>query len=435
METRYALGIEFTKFGEGANNVAYKNADETLVLRIVKDSSGKFDTPERTVQNWNDINGTGEKAVETADDVIKGKGALVLTLEDGTKAVLTPFVRGIQATEDEMIEESYRIFNDTGRVVLDAVIENNFLTTEDGHTICIDIGLAVQLQRYQEDQFADRFNGRRNSVTSLEDFDASRQVASDQPSHYQLVNSRFIAEYAPPEKLSNLLRALLFIATERPDIENADFLRAKGNENLTKILSEAWLAKRKMDDISQGITKENDRSSISYQAQYAQATAILKKRQPIAEIKINGPAEEEKVTEGRKVLQTEVPLDMPRLKAFCKTTLQDYIDSRGSMDDEGHVKLSFRGMFTTNHDRAVNKIIAVNELIKKIDDTETPKDIETLIDALRDRPEFQDKRFSHGLKVALDVLLGKCQVVCDAAQRALIEEEKLESNPPRLSSS
>jgi len=123
------MNQNWSLLGEGAYNIAYINPQGTLVLKIQKDKPYDTDLPERSVRLWNEINPhcTPE--------------AYVVNTKYGM-AWVCPFIKGRQATDDEMSNAIIDIYNNTGRIVVDATAKNNFITTHKGKVVCIDIGMA-----------------------------------------------------------------------------------------------------------------------------------------------------------------------------------------------------------------------------------------------------------------------------------------------------
>jgi hypothetical protein len=184
----------WSKIGEGSYNVAYKNSGSTKVLKIQKNNEDQLDTPERSVRLWNEINPNMPPPAE------------LIQTSDG-QGWVCPFVEGRQATDIEMAKGLIEIFNNTGRIITDATARKNFVTTPEGVTVCIDIGMALQLDRKIE-------NDSRASIVSSDSWGNLKE----------LFQPFFESGKKSAPKTINTIKALLFLKTNRPDIINADFL-------------------------------------------------------------------------------------------------------------------------------------------------------------------------------------------------------------------
>ncbi len=195
--------------GLGAYNFAYRRGDE--VLKIQRDFSQQTDTPERSVRLWRLINPSMPARLEETQF---GQGWI------------SPYITGEQATDEEMFLAVVDIFNRTGRIVVDAMATENFKRLPTDEVICVDIGMALQLEQREDEHVAEDI--RRQSVTSLTTW-GNLSSAFDP----------FFLAYTPRyPKTVNTLKALLFIKSNRPDINQADFL--KTNPRLIDKLSQSY---------------------------------------------------------------------------------------------------------------------------------------------------------------------------------------------------
>lgn len=143
--------------GEGSYNKAYTYIDEVgykWVIKIAQPEGLLFgsDTPVRSVRLFNEIN---RHFIESGE-LKKAELAFVAINKQKTVAVWAcPFIDGAQADGAQISQELERIYLQTGRIVLDAISENNFLVDSKGRIICVDIGMAVLFDK-----------GRRYSRTS-----------------------------------------------------------------------------------------------------------------------------------------------------------------------------------------------------------------------------------------------------------------------------
>ncbi len=200
---------EWEFLGKGSYNKAYVNQTKTEVLKIQLDSS-ETDNPERSVRLWNAIN--------------SDKGLPPARIDEQRKGWICPFVSGKQANDVEMRKALIDIFNKTGRIVVDAISPKNFLKTDKGSIICVDIGLAVQLERNEEQKFIQR----RKSITSLNAWDNDRD----------LYIPYFRDNYRTTPQTIDTIKALLFIKENHPQSYDVSFL--KNNLSLTQLLSNAY---------------------------------------------------------------------------------------------------------------------------------------------------------------------------------------------------
>lgn len=138
--------VQWSYLGSGCYNEVYKSDRPVLVsspgkppfrsflvFKIVKETSDVTDTPERSVRIWNLLNPDFPASVHT--------------VTEGNQAVtgwVAPFIEGWQASDSEIANKLVEIYERTGRIVTDATAPNNFITTVDGQTICIDVGLALE---------------------------------------------------------------------------------------------------------------------------------------------------------------------------------------------------------------------------------------------------------------------------------------------------
>ena len=123
---------QWTKIGDGSYNVVYQSEDGSQVLRIQKDANLPYDTPERSMRLWNEFNPQCGPT-EIYEDAELGRGWV------------RPYIVGEQATQDEICDKLIDIYNTTGRIVVDALSEKNMMKTTTGQIVCVDIGMALQL--------------------------------------------------------------------------------------------------------------------------------------------------------------------------------------------------------------------------------------------------------------------------------------------------
>ena len=203
--------------GNGSYNYAYKSKDGKEVLKIQKEVKKgakvpETDFPERSVRLWNAIN-------------VDLPPARLQTTAYG-KGWVCPFVTGEQAPDKDMAGALIGIFNRTGRIIADAIAPKNFIKTPDGKVVCVDIGLALQLERREEHNASELV--RRKSMVSL--------------NFWQNTGPQFPAFFKSYEGIYpqtvNVVKALIFIKKNRPDILDVTFL--KTNPTLVSTLAQAY---------------------------------------------------------------------------------------------------------------------------------------------------------------------------------------------------
>ena len=197
--------------GAGSYNKAYRSRDGEEVLKIQK-TSDATDAPERSVRLWNAINAHIPPPARLANT------------EFGSGWVC-PFVQGVQASDKEMATALIDIFNNTGRVVVDATAAKNFIRTPTGQVLCVDVGMMLQLERRNDPGFAPL---RRQSIVSL-------NMWRDTKSNYEPFLKT--CAFTNPDTV-NTVKALVFIKDNRPDIYDVNFL--KTNPELVRKLAQAY---------------------------------------------------------------------------------------------------------------------------------------------------------------------------------------------------
>ena len=205
--------------GEGTFNRVYLSDEGNEVLKIQK-IMNQTDAPERSVRLWNALNPDLPPArlLDTAQGI----------------AWVCPFIAGEQASDRDMVEALVDIYNKTGRIVADATAPTNFIRTPDGQVVCIDVGMAMQLEQRQEKQFSQRV--RRHSVTSL---DSWSSLKTDYDPFFKMRSEIY------PETVK-MVKALVLIKDNRPDMVDVDFL--KTSPDLVEKLAQAYDRPHSLDD-------------------------------------------------------------------------------------------------------------------------------------------------------------------------------------------
>ena len=202
----------------GVYNNVYRSDDGLEVLKIQKDSAVLTDKPERSVRLWNLLN----------PDLLPP--ARILEMTPYGRGWVCPFVQGRQSTDKERVSAFIHIFNSSGRIIVDALGAGNFLTTAKGQVVCVDIGMALQME-FNEEIHDAKMRGRRNSAVSI-------AVWNEFHEKY----TKYFTKHRSWGPLTvDIVKSLLFIASHRSDICNDIFLKKK--TQTVKILTTAYDAK------------------------------------------------------------------------------------------------------------------------------------------------------------------------------------------------
>lgn len=206
----------------GNYNCVFINADESLVFKTQL-TDDKTDEAERSVRLWNEINPHIKPPAKKATLMYKGRKL---------NGWICPFIQGIQATDEEIAQALIEIFNRTGRIVVDALSRKNFIKrASDGKIVCVDVGMALQLEIEEEKIYSDTIR-REHSTVSSETWNDEAKNTFD--SFFKKTSE---AGYS---KTINTIKSLLFIKQHRPDIFNVSFLGSKASSKLVNELANAY---------------------------------------------------------------------------------------------------------------------------------------------------------------------------------------------------
>ncbi len=206
---------EWEFLGAGSSHLVFVSKDGKRVFKVLiagdNDPKRPFEDSKRSVRVWREIYDDVELlATEIEDQVLPEDYAIHTPARGWT----TANIRGREATDEEIRALVLYIFAKTGRILLDAATAGNCKTRADGLCICVDIDLALKLDKEDNDMLSGPLP--RASFVSL---------ASWNKLHEQ------IRLYSLDQKERNFpltvktIKALLFIKSMRPDIINADFLK------------------------------------------------------------------------------------------------------------------------------------------------------------------------------------------------------------------
>lgn len=361
MHRNHSVDWEF--IGEGSNNRVYLNKQEGLVLKIMKKSlkDGLTDSPERSVRLWNLIN---SKITPSAT---------IVSLADGKTAWVAPYVQGRQSTDIEMKNALIEIYNSTGRIIVDAPVKENFITTDKDQVVCVDIGMALQME-YKDDEIlkSDKISQeekfftksiRRKSIISL---DTWEKIKKDHGYFFQL--------YAQSHSQTiKTIKALLFIKNKRPDILDVSFLKSDP-ENI-KLFAKAY-----------GVIRRFENQSL--------------------------------MQEAKKNLDNQQTLTFDKIKESCLKEINRYINSYGSIDSNG----KFQPSFITQHFRNLHQITESIVVAQSLASTITKASTLTGLGVMFKKAEasLDDSNIPGGLSSSLL----KCVEIVKTAKKShlLIEE-------------
>lgn len=352
------------KLGEGTYNTVYVDSTKSKVLKIQKDLEDKTDLPERSVRLWNLINhDLSPKAYVT--DSVYGQGWI------------SPYIEGQQASDHEIAQIVIDIFNKTGRIVTDATAPRNIIRTDAGKIICVDIGMALELEKRESVVLKDG-RKRRNSIVSLDSWKKNR-------TEYFSFFTECTGKYP---KSVNTIKALLFIKMLRPDIFVADFILEK---------------KAICDRLANAYDRHIDptwASELDATLVWLDSLTGCDQIEDAIDIDADPLNESLSLKEGEKTLSSIDP-NLASIKERCIIELKKYISSRGSFNS----KLEFVPTWTSSIFRNVNlsrnKATAVLDLMAKIDKATDQNQIHELIVCDLENEYLNQGRFSRGFEFHL----------------------------------
>lgn len=315
----------WTYLGKGTYNLVYRSPDQKFVLKIPQRSSevAPSDTPSRAVRLWNLVN----------PDFATAK---VVNTESG-QGWICPYIEGIQASEEEIHLALIDLYNTVGRIVLDAFSPKNFLKMDNGTIICVDVGYAFFLPAQ------DALDDETRSL-------CSENVFNQMEGKF---NTYFKEHETGYSKSIKTIQALLFIAKNRSNIKQLDFL--KHNHKLIQIIADAYKEQYNKAIITPNITTALDR------------------------------------------LNKQQPLELNQIKAYCNWLLHEYILSRGKINQSGFFESSATTKMFRNESLTKQKATTIYQLIQTIEDAETIDEIQQLLqDTLKD-PHLTQAKFRSGL--------------------------------------
>lgn len=356
------------RLAHGAYNIVYRNDDSSLILKvqiIYRDETDDYDTPSRAVRLWNEINPHLSPPAE------------VIASMHGT-GWTCPFIHGQQASDAEISKALIDIFNATGRVVVDAPADGNFIKAPDGKIVCVDIGMALQMEA-EEERALSKGSTRRKSITSL---NAWRRLHNNFSSKY--VGFWDKASKTFPETV-HTIKALLFIKMHRPDIFDVNFL--KDEPSLVATIANAYA---QQDDASE------KKTALTHLTRVRGAPLVTA----------------EDLNKVRELLSSKQAIGLSHIKNSCENELQRYIRSRGFIDEQKKFMPSLLTLFFRNVALTREKVKSIQQLIADIQNATSLEDIEgTMTKAQQDEHLVQGK-----VTTGVASTLKKCQLIIATAK-------------------
>ena len=292
------------------------------------------------------------------------------------------------------------IFNRTGRIVVDATARENFIKTESGKVICIDIGMALQMQQREQLQSLDRKYIRRRSITSLQTWKSLKDAYT--PFFKQCALSN-------PETV-NTVKALLFIKINRPDIFDVDFL--KNNDKLVKQLSIAYDKQSALYNSSPVVNNalkqldmyaEKQPKFIEPKDEFAIDSQLDKIDSIVTEHIESNPITE--VDEARKELELIRKMTLDNIKESCRVEINRYIKSRGELNIKGKFNPSWVTYLFRNNELTRSKVRGAISLMKEIESTDSLEEINDLLEKCLQNKELVKSAHKSGFESKIKTCL------------------------------
>lgn len=350
--------------GSGNYNNAMRHGNRVFKYQNNKvNAKSSTDSAERSTRLFNQINGhLGIKAELLENQVVIDPQSNQPEIKSGWTC---PFIEGQQASDAEISKELIKIFNRTRRIVMDAPGDKNFLKTKEGLIICIDIGMALELEATESQALLDP----NQSDQSLVSNNVWRQLKPTYTKYFQHHQSNF------PETV-NTLKALIFIR-EHSLMHDASCL-------------------------------ERDPALIN---QFARAY----------DLQLQSPGHED-IKKAEDQLNQIKPATFENLKNSCIEELERYINSRGSMIDN-KFSPSLITRFFRNVELTRTKVTAANELITELKSASVD-DLATIREKiLQFRKNEALTKAGPNRTSGLDVCLKICSLIMETVPKEALGQE------------
>lgn len=409
--------------GEGNYNVVYCNGERkdakknaTLVLKFPKlpFPSKKF------VATWNAINPHiwPEAKVENLILEKDPNGSIILkkTADTGNLVLpwTAPFIRGTQSKDDEICNALINIFNNTGYIIYDAMVSNNFITTDDNQVVCVDIDFALKAQETLQDQ---------NQYDVEKDYD-QRMLQLVRNNQRQEWDKSFHYYSDTRPNTVKLIKSLYVL--NQLEFKNVNFLKNKEyavlQEHLAKIYDNEAIIKHLMslniknvaslvgavDNIynSKPITQKNKLQNESVEKSIEKSVEEFvdndKHKHSLSDVKIDHDEyfEKEKHSALADVeLEEQASNADPNfvaIKKLCINELEQYMFSRTKVDiKQKKISLDILTQFTRNTRLTEQKIQAASHMITAIKHASNITELTTILD-IDDNPVLTHGKHSAG---------------------------------------
>lgn len=429
--------MAWTRLGGGTYNRTYRSADSRTVLKVQRDSREATDTPLRSVRIWNQINTDLPPA------------AIAKTTHgDGWTC---PYVEGRQSTDPEMSGALVDIYSRTGRIIVDATAPKNFVTTPRGQVVCVDIGMALQMERSEEAGFVDA--RRRHSIVSRDAWTRSQHSYG-----------KFFSDSARvyPDTVDTV-KALLFIKANRPDIFDVGFLKTK--PELIKRLARAYEVEdtailREFDieasrartapsrgtgptaptatvppamvplyereaDLEADRDLELDAGRGIGPSGYVKGTGLLSEFERLCAIESGAEVGESSLAGARAMLDRERGASFSSLQGTCVAELNRYISSRGKINHEGVFEPSFKTKVFRDEALTARKVEYAHNLIGRIKAARSPDELDDLLKEATSDKELAKSKFASGFIASI----GRCRLALENSRPQLGAGKEAQASP------
>ena len=158
---------DWSGLGSGSYNTAYLDKSRQHVFKVQHVNGAVADDPQRSARVWNEMNYRPD-----AHDTPLARPATLLSSSLGNGWVC-PYIEGRQSTDKEMALGLVELYNRTGRVIIDATANKNFITTPRGEVVCIDVGMALRLHQHEAEPAERALLERKGSDISFETWSPS----------------------------------------------------------------------------------------------------------------------------------------------------------------------------------------------------------------------------------------------------------------------
>lgn len=414
--------MTYRVLGAGNFNLAFID-EHGNVLKIQKSDLSKddlqLDAPARSVRLWNAINYDLQPSAEIVSHGLKGQRFYFGPNQQGWHTVAydvgwtSPYVEGTNSKPEEICDALVKIYNRTGRVVLDAIVPGNFKTLPSGKVVCVDIGMSLQLQKQE-------FKNRKKSQVSLQAW-ATTGVKTYIPWFKKYEGN---PSYS---KIIKLTKALFALQQFCPYITNVDFLQTDDNNDLLVALAHELDVPGSLEqnlEIFERLRTVQREQIAQYDADDIIVEIQSSVKQPTP-VETSTPQEQPKLskqeepqedkTAGRLI--TGIPF---ALKRTLKEKLQAYINNRGTINARGDFKPSWITWLFRKNELTREKVKAAYQALNYV---ETAHDLNELKEYFADALESpkNDQLFVSGCFSSSG--LNKCFSFCNDILRDAVPVE------------